>query len=199
MCFYCICIISTLFFSVSLSPDGSLLAAFVPTQNMPEQNVLSVYSTLPASLGQCLFTKMLGPNAITVDFSPVGDMVLVGLASRRTVLSDGHFTIAQAYRLANPYSGEKSMELLRNVVYSPDDQPAASSQVRSHVSINAAVWLPHPCVGFAFGTTTSEVFKVYPGVDANEDATLQLRSVGTQTAAAAARSGDLQTTENFEN
>ena len=57
--------------SVDVAQDGSLIAAIVPSlRGFPDSNILAVFSLRVDTLGQCLYTKRLGPNAISVSLSP---------------------------------------------------------------------------------------------------------------------------------
>uniref|UniRef100_A0A6I8ND48 Activating molecule in BECN1-regulated autophagy protein 1 n=1 Tax=Ornithorhynchus anatinus TaxID=9258 RepID=A0A6I8ND48_ORNAN len=134
--------------SCDISADGQLLAAFIPSsqRGFPDEGILAVYSLAPHNLGEMLYTKRFGPNAISVSLSPMGRYVMVGLASRRILLhpSTEHM-VAQVFRLQQPHGGETSMRRVFNVLYRlPADQ-------RRHVSINSPGWLPEPGLGLAYG------------------------------------------------
>ncbi|XP_018424399.1 PREDICTED: activating molecule in BECN1-regulated autophagy protein 1, partial [Nanorana parkeri] len=140
--------------SCDISSDGQLLAAFIPSsqRGFPDEGILAVYSLAPHNLGEILFTKRFGPNAISVSLSPMGRYVMVGLASRRILLhpSTEHM-VAQVFRLQKPHGGETSMRRVFNVLYPmPADQ-------RRHVSINSARWLPEPGLGLAYGTNKGDL------------------------------------------
>ncbi|KAM4617639.1 activating molecule in BECN1-regulated autophagy protein 1 isoform 2-T2 [Discoglossus pictus] len=140
--------------SCDISADGQLLAAFIPSsqRGFPDEGILAVYSLAPHNLGEALFTKRFGPNAISVSLSPMGRYVMVGLASRRILLhpSTEHM-VAQVFRLQKPHGGETSMRRVFNVLYPmPADQ-------RRHVSINSARWLPEPGLGLAYGTNKGDL------------------------------------------
>ncbi|XP_010285210.1 PREDICTED: activating molecule in BECN1-regulated autophagy protein 1-like, partial [Phaethon lepturus] len=98
--------------SCDISADGQLLAAFIPSsqRGFPDEGILAVYSLAPHNLGEMLYTKRFGPNAISVSLSPMGRYVMVGLASRRILLhpSTEHM-VAQVFRLQQPHGGETSM------------------------------------------------------------------------------------------
>ncbi|XP_015262818.1 PREDICTED: activating molecule in BECN1-regulated autophagy protein 1 [Gekko japonicus] len=100
--------------SCDISADGQLLAAFIPSsqRGFPDEGILAVYSLAPHNLGEMLYTKRFGPNAISVSLSPMGRYVMVGLASRRILLhpSTEHM-VAQVFRLQQPHGGETSMRL----------------------------------------------------------------------------------------
>uniref|UniRef100_A0A8C2S7A6 Activating molecule in BECN1-regulated autophagy protein 1 n=1 Tax=Capra hircus TaxID=9925 RepID=A0A8C2S7A6_CAPHI len=136
------------------SCDISLLAAFIPSsqRGFPDEGILAVYSLAPHNLGEMLYTKRFGPNAISVSLSPMGRYVMVGLASRRILLhpSTEHM-VAQVFRLQQAHGGETSMRRVFNVLYPmPADQ-------RRHVSINSARWLPEPGLGLAYGTNKGDL------------------------------------------
>ncbi|XP_064423201.1 activating molecule in BECN1-regulated autophagy protein 1A isoform X3 [Latimeria chalumnae] len=140
--------------SCDISADGQLLAAFIPSsqRGFPDEGILAVYSLAPHNLGEMLYTKRFGPNAISVSLSPMGRYVMVGLASRRILLhpSTEHM-VAQVFRLQQPHGGETSMRRVFNVLYPmPTDQ-------RRHVSINSARWLPEPGLGLAYGTNKGDL------------------------------------------
>uniref|UniRef100_A0A6Q2ZJP4 Autophagy/beclin-1 regulator 1b n=1 Tax=Esox lucius TaxID=8010 RepID=A0A6Q2ZJP4_ESOLU len=139
--------------SCDISADGQLLAVFVPGQRgFPDEGILAVYSLAPHNLGEMLYSKRFGPNAISVSLSPMSRYVMVGLASRRILLH--HTTdhmVAQVFRLQRPHGGETSMRRMFDVVY-----PMAADQ-RRHVSINSARWLPEPGQGLAYGTNKGDL------------------------------------------
>ncbi|XP_070616330.1 activating molecule in BECN1-regulated autophagy protein 1 isoform X2 [Erythrolamprus reginae] len=140
--------------SCDISADGQLLAAFIPSsqRGFPDEGILAIYSLAPHNLGEMLYTKRFGPNAISVSLSPMGRYVMVGLASRRILLhpSTEHM-VAQVFRLQQPHGGETSMRRVFNVLYPmPADQ-------RRHVSINSARWLPEPGLGLAYGTNKGDL------------------------------------------
>uniref|UniRef100_A0A8C9S5F9 Autophagy/beclin-1 regulator 1b n=1 Tax=Scleropages formosus TaxID=113540 RepID=A0A8C9S5F9_SCLFO len=140
--------------SCDISADGQLLAVFIPSsqRGFPDEGILAVYSLAPHNLGEMLYTKRFGPNAISVSLSPMGRYVMVGLASRRILLhpTPDHM-VAQVFRLQQPHGGETSMRRVFNVVY-----PMAPDQ-RRHVSINSARWLPEPGMGLAYGTNKGDL------------------------------------------
>ncbi|KAI3371038.1 hypothetical protein L3Q82_023519, partial [Scortum barcoo] len=148
--------------SCDISADGQLLAVFIPSsqRGFPDEGILAIYSLAPHNLGEMLYTKRFGPNAISVSLSPMGCYVMVGLASRRILLhpTTDHM-VAQVFRLQQPHGGETSIrtklhlneEMVFNVVY-----PMAPDQ-RRHVSINSARWLPDPGMGLAYGTNKGDL------------------------------------------
>ncbi|XP_056272225.1 activating molecule in BECN1-regulated autophagy protein 1B isoform X2 [Pseudoliparis swirei] len=140
--------------SCDISADGQLLAVFIPSsqRGFPDEGILAIYSLAPHNLGEVLYTKRFGPNAISVSLSPMGCYVMVGLASRRILLhpTTDHM-VAQVFRLQQPHGGETSIRMVFNVVY-----PMAPDQ-RRHVSINSARWLPDPGMGLAYGTNKGDL------------------------------------------
>uniref|UniRef100_A0A8D0ASR1 Autophagy/beclin-1 regulator 1b n=1 Tax=Sander lucioperca TaxID=283035 RepID=A0A8D0ASR1_SANLU len=140
--------------SCDISADGQLLAVFIPSsqRGFPDEGILAIYSLAPHNLGEMLYTKRFGPNAISVSLSPMGCYVMVGLASRRILLhpTTDHM-VAQVFRLQQPHGGETSIRMVFNVVY-----PMAPDQ-RRHVSINSARWLPDPGMGLAYGTNKGDL------------------------------------------
>ncbi|XP_061631171.1 activating molecule in BECN1-regulated autophagy protein 1B isoform X2 [Phyllopteryx taeniolatus] len=140
--------------SCDISADGQLLAVFVPSsqRGFPDEGILAIFSLAAHNLGEMLYTKRFGPNAISVSLSPLGCYVMVGLASRRILLhpTTDHM-VAQVFRLQQPHGGETSIRMVFNVVY-----PMAPDQ-RRHVSINSARWLPDPGMGLAYGTNKGDL------------------------------------------
>uniref|UniRef100_UPI00358E6334 activating molecule in BECN1-regulated autophagy protein 1 isoform X4 n=1 Tax=Myxine glutinosa TaxID=7769 RepID=UPI00358E6334 len=140
--------------SCDISSDGRYLAAFVPGshRDIADEGVLAIYSLAPHNLGEVLYQRRFGPNAISVSLSPVGRYILVGLASRRIILQPAtEHMVAQVFRLQQPHAGDSSMRRVFDVVYPmPADQ-------RRHVSINSARWLPDPGLGLAYGTNRGDL------------------------------------------
>nr|XP_020471396.1 LOW QUALITY PROTEIN: activating molecule in BECN1-regulated autophagy protein 1 [Monopterus albus] len=140
--------------SCDISADGQLLAVFIPgsQRGFPDEGILAIYSLAPHNLGEMLYTKRFGPNAISVSLSPMGCYVMVGLASRRILLhpTTDHM-VAQVFRLQQPHGGETSIRMVFNVVY-----PMAPDH-RRNVSINSARWLPDPGMGLAYGTNKGDL------------------------------------------
>ncbi|XP_034734822.1 activating molecule in BECN1-regulated autophagy protein 1b, partial [Etheostoma cragini] len=101
--------------SCDISADGQLLAVFIPSsqRGFPDEGILAIYSLAPHNLGEMLYTKRFGPNAISVSLSPMGCYVMVGLASRRILLhpTTDHM-VAQVFRLQQPHGGETSIRAL---------------------------------------------------------------------------------------
>uniref|UniRef100_A0A3Q3MRB8 Autophagy/beclin-1 regulator 1b n=1 Tax=Mastacembelus armatus TaxID=205130 RepID=A0A3Q3MRB8_9TELE len=153
--------------SCDISADGQLLAVFIPSsqRGFPDEGILAIYSLAPHNLGEILYTKRFGPNAISVSLSPMGCYVMVGLASRRILLhpTTDHM-VAQVFRLQQPHGGETSIRMVFNVVY-----PMAPDQ-RRHVSINSARWLPDPGMGLAYGTNKGDlvICRPVPGESSSE-------------------------------
>jgi len=135
--------------SCDISSDGRLLATFVPSaQGFPDDGVVSVYSLENANLGQCIFSKKFGPNAISVSLSPHGGFIMVGLAARRL---HWHLTsrqmMAQIFRLTDKDSdasdgGKPVVSIMHE--YEADQ--------RTHVSVNAAFFHPLVGNGLVYGT-----------------------------------------------
>ncbi|XP_067275274.1 activating molecule in BECN1-regulated autophagy protein 1A [Pseudorasbora parva] len=151
--------------SCDISADGQLLAVFIPSsqRGFPDEGILAVYSLAPHNLGEMLYSKRFGPNAISVSLSPMGRYVMVGLASRRILLHQiTDHMVAQVFRLQQPHGGETSMRRVFDVVY-----PMAPDQ-RRHVSINSARWLPEPGLGLAYGTNKGDLVICRP-VDVHSD------------------------------
>uniref|UniRef100_A0A8C8GT47 Activating molecule in BECN1-regulated autophagy protein 1 n=1 Tax=Oncorhynchus tshawytscha TaxID=74940 RepID=A0A8C8GT47_ONCTS len=152
--------------SCDISADGQLLAVFIPSsqRGFPDEGILAIYSLAPHNLGEMLYSKRFGPNAISVSLSPMGHYVMVGLASRRILLHHNtDHMVAQVLHLQQPHGGETSMRRMFDVVY-----PMAADQ-RRHVSINSARWLPEPGLGLAYGTNKGDLVICRPvnaGVEA---------------------------------
>ncbi|KAJ8247705.1 hypothetical protein GJAV_G00249360 [Gymnothorax javanicus] len=183
--------------SCDISADGQLLAVFIPSsqRGFPDEGILAVYSLAPHNLGEMLYTKRFGPNAISVSLSPMGRYVMVGLASRRILLhpTTDHM-VAQVFRLQQPHGGETSMRRVFNVVY-----PMAPDQ-RRHVSINSARWLPEPGLGLAYGTNKGDLVICRP-VDSRSDGdgpadhnTEPMFAVNNSTSTSSARGAERQGT-----
>uniref|UniRef100_A0A8C2W8X2 Autophagy/beclin-1 regulator 1b n=1 Tax=Cyclopterus lumpus TaxID=8103 RepID=A0A8C2W8X2_CYCLU len=140
--------------SCDISADGQLLAVFIPSsqRGFPDEGILAIYSLAPHNLGEVLYTKRFGPNAISVSLSPMGCYVMVGLASRRILLhpTTDHM-VAQVFRLQQPHGGETSIRVSTNVFRS------IFMNSRRHVSINSARWLPDPGMGLAYGTNKGDL------------------------------------------
>ena len=60
--------------SCDISQTGTLLATFVPSHHgFPDDNILAVYSLVPSSRGQCLYTKKFGMfSGLYADFQNKG-------------------------------------------------------------------------------------------------------------------------------
>uniref|UniRef100_A0A8C5EH94 Autophagy/beclin-1 regulator 1b n=1 Tax=Gouania willdenowi TaxID=441366 RepID=A0A8C5EH94_GOUWI len=150
--------------SCDISADGQLLAVFIPSsqRGFPDEGILAIYSLAAHNLGEMLYTKRFGPNAISVSLSPMSCYVMVGLASRRILLhpTTDHM-VAQVFRLQQPHGGETSIRMVFNVVY-----PMAPDQ-RRHVSINSARWLPDPGLGLVYGTNKGDLVICRPILNKN--------------------------------
>uniref|UniRef100_A0A3B4T5V0 Autophagy/beclin-1 regulator 1b n=1 Tax=Seriola dumerili TaxID=41447 RepID=A0A3B4T5V0_SERDU len=161
--------------SCDISADGQLLAVFIPSsqRGFPDEGILAIYSLAPHNLGEMLYTKRFGPNAISVSLSPMGCYVMVGLASRRILLhpTTDHM-VAQVFRLQQPHGGETSIRMVFNVVY-----PMAPDQ-RRHVSINSARWLPDPGMGLAYGTNKGDLVICRPA-ESNSEPLFSVNNSGT--------------------
>ncbi|XP_029109344.1 activating molecule in BECN1-regulated autophagy protein 1 isoform X2 [Scleropages formosus] len=172
--------------SCDISADGQLLAVFIPSsqRGFPDEGILAVYSLAPHNLGEMLYTKRFGPNAISVSLSPMGRYVMVGLASRRILLhpTPDHM-VAQVFRLQQPHGGETSMRRVFNVVY-----PMAPDQ-RRHVSINSARWLPEPGMGLAYGTNKGDLVICRPVCDGDGSSELATEPIFSINNGAGAVSG----------
>ncbi|MFT7814541.1 activating molecule in BECN1-regulated autophagy protein 1 [Arapaima gigas] len=172
--------------SCDISADGQLLAVFIPSsqRGFPDEGILAVYSLAPHNLGEMLYTKRFGPNAISVSLSPMGRYVMVGLASRRILLhpTPDHM-VAQVFRLQQPHGGETSMRRVFNVVY-----PMAPDQ-RRHVSINSARWLPEPGMGLAYGTNKGDLVIYRPVCDGDGSSELSAEPIFSINNGASAVSG----------
>ncbi|XP_045195541.2 activating molecule in BECN1-regulated autophagy protein 1A-like [Mercenaria mercenaria] len=146
--------------SANISQDNTLLATFVPNHHgFPDNNILAVYSLLPGTRGQCLYTKQFGPNAVSVSISPTNSHILVCLAARRlSWVFTNQQLVAHIYKLEKKQAGENSMKHVNNVDH------ICSSDVRTHVSGNSASWLPLPGQGLVYGTNRGDLHICRPGV-----------------------------------
>ncbi|KAI8499564.1 mitophagy [Branchiostoma belcheri] len=136
--------------SIDISKDGCNLATFIPShRGFPDDAVLSIISLQKDSLGDILYAKSFGPNAISVSISPLGNYVLVGLASRMLhwQLVDKQM-VAQVFHLrpATEKAAEGSLVHVQSVMHHCDPER------RSHVSVNSACWLPGTGRGLVYGT-----------------------------------------------
>lgn len=139
--------------SADISGDNSLLATFVPShQGFPDSNILAVYSLLPSTRGQCLYTKQFGPNAVSVSISPSNNHILVCLAARRlTWVFSSQQLVGQIFKLEKKHAGENSMKHIKDVDHT------CNSEIRTHVSGNSARWLPLPGQGLVYGTNRGDL------------------------------------------
>ncbi|XP_063230973.1 uncharacterized protein LOC134535704 isoform X2 [Bacillus rossius redtenbacheri] len=133
--------------SIDVSKDGFMLAALLPSDHYENfTNTLGVYSLLPESRGQCLYTTSLEQNAVSVSFSPTARHLLIGVAiNRATLLSTDSNSLARVYRLsgsAGSVSRVRSFERTREHAY---------------MSINCIRWLPAAGQGFVYGTNTGQL------------------------------------------
>lgn len=134
--------------SCDISSDGKLLATFVPSaQGFPDDGVVAVYSLEKATLGQCLFAKEFGPNAISISLSPLNRYIMVGLAARRLHwhLSSKQ-VVAQIFRLTGKESTSDAVKPVVSITHDCDPDR------RSHVSVNAAFFHPLVGNGLVYGT-----------------------------------------------
>lgn len=145
--------------SCNLSQDGTMLATFVPShRGFPDDNIMAVYSLEPKTRGQCLFTKSFGPNAISVSLSPGSGYVMVGLAAKQlSWVFTPNQLVAQILKLDNKYAGEKSMQHITDVMHPCD------MDIRTHVSVNSARWMPGSGEGIVYGTNRGDLHVCRPG------------------------------------
>lgn len=134
--------------SCDISSDGKLLATLVPSaQGFPDDGVVAVFSLEKATLGQCVFSKKFGPNAISISLSPQSRFIMVGLAARRL---HWHLTsrqvVAQIFRLTDKKSTTSdSVKPTVSIMHESDGD-------RNHVSVNAAFFHPLVGNGLVYGT-----------------------------------------------
>ncbi|XP_022083622.1 LOW QUALITY PROTEIN: activating molecule in BECN1-regulated autophagy protein 1-like [Acanthaster planci] len=140
--------------SCDISQDGRYLAAFVPSPlGFPEDGVLAIYSLMPHNFGDVLYTRSFGPNAITVNISPLSGFVIVGLASRKLHLHmASKQLIGMIYKLHKEGASEDSLLYVCDVDHSCNDQ-----ERRHHVSVNTVKWIPQPGVGLVYGTNRGDL------------------------------------------
>ncbi|XP_076444431.1 uncharacterized protein LOC143282658 isoform X2 [Babylonia areolata] len=145
--------------SVDLSRDSTLLATFVHIHGgFPEDNILAVFSLRSESLGQCLYTKSFGPNAISVSISPSNQYLMVGLASRRMLfyqVSDKQL-MGQVFKMVKEGAGEDSMKHVTDV-YHPVQRTSRLARGMSPVSVNSARWMPDIGDGLVYGTNHGDL------------------------------------------
>ncbi|XP_030844730.1 activating molecule in BECN1-regulated autophagy protein 1 [Strongylocentrotus purpuratus] len=159
--------------SVDISSDRRL-AAFIPSHmGFPDHGVLAVCSLERHNLGEVLFTKSFGPNAITVSLSPSGNYILVGLAARRLQWQMFHGLMADVYQLQKPEAGEDSMTFVNRIIHPLDPQQ------RLVVSVNIARWIPRPGAGLVYGTNRGIYASALPSEIDNEDEPVVSESTST--------------------
>lgn len=134
--------------SCDISSDGKLLATFVPSaQGFPDDGVVAVYSLEKTTLGNCVFSKKFGPNAISISLSPRNRYIMVGLAARRL---HWHLAsrqmVAQIFRLKNKNSSSDEAKPVVSIMHE------CNADRRSHVSVNAAFFHPLVGNGLVYGT-----------------------------------------------
>ncbi|KAI0208440.1 Activating molecule in BECN1-regulated autophagy protein 1 [Lamellibrachia satsuma] len=152
--------------SCDISKDGTLLTTFVPShQGFPDDTILGVFSLCPETLGQCMFTKSFGPNAISVSLSPLNNYVLVGLAARRLAWVFAQQMVGQVYRLKTAIAGEDSMQTSCDFQHVCDLMHPCDADMQSHVSVNTACWLPEVGQGIAYATNKGDLHICTPGHD----------------------------------
>ncbi|XP_013397817.1 activating molecule in BECN1-regulated autophagy protein 1 [Lingula anatina] len=145
--------------SCGLSQDGRYLATFVGShRGFPDDTILGVFSLQQDNLGQCVFTKSFGPNAISVSVSPLNNYILVGLAAKRLawVFTEKQ-VVAQVFKLVQPLGGESSMKHVMDITH-----PCAG-EIPTHVSVNSAGWLPTVGAGLVYGTNRGDLCICTPG------------------------------------
>lgn len=143
--------------SCSLSRDGKLLAAFVPThRGFPDKMVLGVFSLEDGNFAQCLYTKSFGPNAISVSISPENSYVLVGTAAKRMFFFSANQMVGQVYKMVKQKAGESSMRHTTDLFYYPENRTG-------FCSVNYACWLPEVGMGLVFGTNKGDLVFGRPG------------------------------------
>ncbi|KAL5010312.1 hypothetical protein ScPMuIL_012617 [Solemya velum] len=145
--------------SCDISQDATLLATFVPShRGFPDDNILGVFSLDKDSLGQCLYTKSFGPNAISVSISPKCQYAMVGLAAKRlSWVFTANQMVAQVYKLAKQRAGENSMKHQFDVMHPCD------MDIRTRISVNSARWLPDVGMGMVYGTNRGDLNICQPG------------------------------------
>ncbi|XP_055888898.1 activating molecule in BECN1-regulated autophagy protein 1-like isoform X2 [Biomphalaria glabrata] len=144
--------------SCDMSKDGTLLVTFVSNHSgFPDNNILAVFSLRHETLAQCLYTKSFGPNAISVSISPINRYVLVGLAAKRFFFSSVNQMVAQVYKLERQKAGENSMKHITDMFH------PLQQELRNHVSVNSARWLPGIGEGMVYGTNRGDLFFCRPG------------------------------------
>ncbi|GFS08059.1 activating molecule in BECN1-regulated autophagy protein 1-like [Elysia marginata] len=137
--------------SCSLSRDGKLLAAFVPThRGFPDKMVLGVFSLENGNFAQCLYTKSFGPNAISVSISPENSYLLVGTAAKRMFFFSTNQLVGKIFKMVKQKAGESSMKHKTDLFYFPENRTG-------FCSVNSACWLPEVGMGLVFGTNKGDL------------------------------------------
>ncbi|CAC5390862.1 Activating molecule in BECN1-regulated autophagy protein 1 [Mytilus coruscus] len=99
-----------------------------------------------------------GPNAISVSISPRNQHVLVGLAAKRLIwVFTTNQLVGQIYKLDNANTGENSTKHVMDIMHPCD------IDIRSHVSVNSARWMPTPGHGIVYGTNRGDLQICRPG------------------------------------
>ena len=142
--------------------DFSFIVCLLVHRGFPDSNILAVFSLRPSSLGQCLYTKRFGPNAISVSISPRSNYVMVGLASKRVslLMVSPALMVAQVYRLTSPGAGEASMTHETDLIH---PSRAREGEPRAHVSVNSGRFLPGVGEGLVYGTNKGDLHLCRPG------------------------------------
>ncbi|KAL9955565.1 hypothetical protein ACROYT_G036903 [Oculina patagonica] len=118
--------------SCDISSDGKLLATFVPSaQGFPDDGTVAVYSLEKSALGQCVFSKKFGPNAISISLSPRNRYIMM---------------VAQIFRLTDKDSQSDTVKPVVTIMHE------CEADRRSHVSVNAAFFHPLVGNGLVYGT-----------------------------------------------
>nr|CAB3221372.1 activating molecule in BECN1-regulated autophagy protein 1 [Phallusia mammillata] len=142
--------------SVDISKDGTKLATFIPAELnfVPDSMQVAVFSLEPSTLGQNIFRKSIGPNAVCLSLSPLGGYIAVGVKNR-VYSQEGRqlyrFPMAQILRV-----GHKGCEALSTVVHHVN-HPVIPDTPQRFVNINTIAWLPGVGQGLVYGTNNGEL------------------------------------------
>ena len=144
--------------SVDVSSCGRLLAALVP--GTTATTTVGVFSILPQTLGQLLYSFIFTPNTVCVSLSPAARHLVVGFASYGSSGSsrflNRHYRdrpnqqqlVAQIYKLVDNQSFQSEgqaghLQLLREIEINCEHRST---------SLNCIRWLPYPGEGLIYGS-----------------------------------------------
>uniref|UniRef100_A0A1B6BX04 Activating molecule in BECN1-regulated autophagy protein 1 n=4 Tax=Clastoptera arizonana TaxID=38151 RepID=A0A1B6BX04_9HEMI len=142
--------------SVDVSHDGRMLVTLLPSGRLSITTMLGVYSLQWETLGQLLYTTSFEQNAVSVSISPTTRHLVVGLASRRSVLiNTDRYPNAQVYKLEKGTSAKKAPSKARGKLVHVKDLELSHNFAL--MSLNCIRWAPNPGQGLVYGTNTGQL------------------------------------------